>query len=393
MHYGIAPLFLATVTMAQSTLPGPSGLGAVKDGMGKLGIHEKPDQPQLAMETRLPPEMLPEIFKHLGPVDLLPTLASNRQFYATVVMMLKSEAKVIDAQYLEDPTVSEANKQQYRSFELTNPLATRKHYNWYFWHHLQFRWDHGLLPSTAVLSSSQKHLTAGVVLGNLRDDIITLCKLYLQHAPTVIPGNDGAVATPLALIPYPDLFTVLPVEPRPDYLEQLKALSSRFSYNRFQPFENVGDGILGAFNRKYVMEVPALVERYLNVINQNDLIPLLEKYEAGSAYRILTQDVALNDPVRARYFLNDIMAFQVIPKLIMAYVSKRYYKEALAFIDLMQSNPYLSEFWNRNGGSTGLNYYERAAFMVLRYKLDENAEEFVHQLQATPNFRVNRLYQ
>ncbi|KAJ1973689.1 hypothetical protein H4R34_004989, partial [Dimargaris verticillata] len=378
--------------MAQSILPGPSGLDTM-NGMEKLGIPETLDQPQLAMETRLPPEMLPEIFKHLGPVDLLPTLASNRQFYATVVMMLKSEAKVIGAQYLEDPTVSEANKQRYRIFKSTNPLATRKHYNWYFWHHLQFRWDHGLLPSTAALGSSQKHITAGVVLDNLRDDIITLCKLYLQHAPTAIPGDDGAVATPPASIPYPDLFTALPVEPRSDYLEQLKALSSRFSYNRFQPFENVGDGILGAFNRKYVMEVPALVEGYLTVINQNDLIPLLEKYEAGSAYRILAQGVALNDPVRARYFLNDIMAFQVIPKLIMAYVSKCYYKEALAFIDLMQSNPYLSKFWNRNGDSTGLNYYERAAFMVLRYKLDENAKGFVHQLQATPNFRVNRLYQ
>ncbi|KAJ1966884.1 hypothetical protein H4R34_006456, partial [Dimargaris verticillata] len=176
------------------------------------------------------------------------------------------------------------------------------------------------------------------------------------------PNNIHANQIPPALISNPDVFYGLPVVPRSDYGDAFKQLLASTRQSIYRAYTDISQGPLGAFNAGYVMETPSLVEEYLDVINHGDLRLSLEARPNELLYNILVNVIELNNPNRARYFFMDIMVFQVIPKLIMAYVSKGYYKQALAFIGKMLSNSHFSDFWKLIKADTDLNYYERAAF-------------------------------
>ncbi|KAJ1971881.1 hypothetical protein H4R34_005597, partial [Dimargaris verticillata] len=141
------------------------------------------------------------------------------------------------------------------------------------------------------------------------------------------------------------------------------------------------------------MDMPALVERYLEIINDVDFHPFLVERQNEPLYGILAKDIVHNDPDRTRYFFNDIVAFHVVPELITAYVAKGYYDQALAFVDKLLENPHLSDFWKSIKVDTGLNYYERAVYTALFLDHGEKAFVFLEQMQLKLGFKVNRLSQ
>ncbi|KAJ1971420.1 hypothetical protein H4R34_005751, partial [Dimargaris verticillata] len=135
-------------------------------------------------------------------------------------------------------------------------------------------------------------------------------------------------------------------------------------------------GYLGAFNNGYVMEIPALVEKYLEIINHDDVFSALEACQGEQLYDIILSDIVHNDPDRARYFFNNIVAYYVIPELIAAHVVKGYYNWVLTFIEKMRTNPYLLKFWNVHNGGTGTSYYELAVYAALECTMGKNADTF-----------------
>ncbi|KAJ1970795.1 hypothetical protein H4R35_005651 [Dimargaris xerosporica] len=296
-------------------------------------------------------------------------------------------------QYLQDPTVPKADEQQHSELQQPDPSAADAQFNKYFWRHLQFRWDCGLLPRSSGLGSSQQYITTDVVIDNFQDNLFNLCRLYLQSAPLVMLGPDDAVQIPLGYIAYPDLSRVLSVPYRTDYGDISSQLNKFFSFDRFQPYNAIENGAFGAFNHGYVMEIPDLMERYLEVINEDDLYLPLQALQENAVYDIFIKVIALEDPARVQYFFNDIMAYQVIPNFVMAHVGKGYYDQALAFINRMRTNTYLSKLFNRIPADGHPNYYEQAVYMALGYTMNENATKFVMRLIAEHNLRINRMYQ
>ncbi|KAJ1980648.1 hypothetical protein H4R34_002369 [Dimargaris verticillata] len=124
------------------------------------------------------------------------------------------------------------------------------------------------------------------------------------------------------------------------------------------------------------MQIPDLVEKYLEIINRGNLISPLEARGQDPAYDILVKNVVFKDYSRARYVFKNIMAAQIIPTLIMAYVAEGYYGEVLVFIDRMLNNSDLFNFWQNLPYYTGLDYYERAAYMALQAECGMFVEQF-----------------
>ncbi|KAJ1968618.1 hypothetical protein H4R35_006377 [Dimargaris xerosporica] len=306
--------------------------------------------------------------------------------------MLGLDRKAMETQYLQDPTISNKAKQEFHALRQADPTAEPQKFNKYLWRQLQFRWDCKLLPIVWGLSPSQK---ANMVIDNLPHDVINLGELYLQQAQVLAPHTIAGNPTPLDLTLYPDIFKGLPVASRPDYEDVANRFQQFIGPKAHQVFSDIEHGFLGAFNAGYVMEIPNLVKKYVEIINQVDLLPFIQQRHAEPIYGILAKDIAHNDPDRIRYFFNDIMAFHVIPKLIMAHVAKGYYNQVLAFINEMLESKYLKKFFDSIKVDTSLNYYERAAYMALRQPMDKNTTKFLKQSQkrAMPEFRVNRLYQ
>ncbi|KAJ1971014.1 hypothetical protein H4R34_005877, partial [Dimargaris verticillata] len=126
-----------------------------------------------------------------------------------------------------------------------------------------------------------------------------------------------------------------------------------------------------------------LVEKYLEVINQTDLCPLLAARQEEPLYHVLANSIVVNDPNRAQHFFNDIVAFQVIPEIIAVHVAKGYYAEVLVFIDRMMKSPHLSDFWEAIPVNARLDYYEQAVFVALQREIDPKAKDFVMQVIET----------
>ncbi|KAJ1975373.1 hypothetical protein H4R34_004355 [Dimargaris verticillata] len=382
MRYGITLLLLAAVAMAQPALPDAPGSDATNVGMEKLSIQENPGQPPLATIDDLPLEMLAETLKQNDPMDLQAILPTNHQFYGAAAIALGPELQVIGAQYLDDPTVPEEDKQRYRDLQQLGSSAAPAMFNGYFWQHLKFRLSHGLFSIPWGENPSQNHITADVVLDELSDGAYELCWLYLRTIPTLVPNNDETNPTPPGSLMYPDIYAGLPLVAGTNY-QDLNYRLLRSFYPSHPDISEVETGYIGAFNKGYVMEISAQVEKYLEVIDQADLLSSLEARQDELVYDIIANHIAHNDPVRARYFFNDIVAFQVIPELIAAHVVTRYYNQALVLIDRMQNNPYLSAFRESVIADIDLNYYELAVYVALELTMDENADDFVKQVIQT----------
>ncbi|KAJ1973481.1 hypothetical protein H4R35_004099 [Dimargaris xerosporica] len=250
---------------------------------------------------------------------LKPLRTISRKFYHAVAAALEPEKTVIEAHYLQEPAIPNKVKAEYRSLQQAVPPQVTAHFTRYFWDHLQFRQDYGILLPHWKVDISQILATT---IDNLRDDMYILCEF-----------NDG-----------------------------------------------------------YMMEIPDLVEGHLKIINTIDLLPTLEKHQNKLIYKIWIENIALKDPARSQHFFNDIIAFQIIPNLIGAYIAKGYYNQVLAFIRTMVTNDYLKRFWRSISSNNGLNYYERAAYWALGTG-HEKAIEFVGQMKDMPEFRANRLFQ
>ncbi|KAJ1979559.1 hypothetical protein H4R34_002770, partial [Dimargaris verticillata] len=130
----------------------------------------------------------------------------------------------------------------------------------------------------------------------------------------------------------------------------------------------------------YVADIPALVEKYLEIINNDDLCLSLQARQHDPVYATLVKHITRNDPERTRYFFNDIVGFQVIPELIAAHVAMGYYNQALMFINKMLNSPYLVRFQQSIEANTSLNYYELAVYMALQREMNQNAKDFVKQV-------------
>ncbi|KAJ1979571.1 hypothetical protein H4R34_002782 [Dimargaris verticillata] len=326
-------------------------------------------------------------------MDLQAILPTNHKFYSAAAIALGPELQVIGAQYLEDPTVPEEEKQRYRSLQQTDSLASPAMFNGYFWQHLKFRWDHDLFSIPWGENPSQNHITADVVLDHLRDDIIILSRTYLRFAPDLVEAFANPEPIPLDSVPHPDLFLVHPLLQQTNFYHLYMTLLSSTASNGFEAFTSITKDPLGAFNKGYVADIPALVEKYLEVINNDNLCLSLQARQHDPVYATLAPHITRNDPDRTRYFFNDIMGFQVIPRLIMAHVAMGYFKQALVFIDRMLNNPYLVSLWQSIEADTGLNYYELAAYAALSADQSDKTFVFVATMKEQPGFRINRLTQ
>ncbi|KAJ1974032.1 hypothetical protein H4R35_003809 [Dimargaris xerosporica] len=383
MRFVTILLHLTAVVITQLVLPKASQCDAGSVLTKLFNVHQNINQVSMATIEDMPPEVLAEVLKQLDPTTLRAIQRTSHQFNSTITMLLSPEYKMIEAQYLQDPTILvKDTAQDWKYQNKMDSSAARAQLGPYFWRHLQFRWNHGLLPRSGGLSSSQKHITADMVVDSLRDDVIIFCKIYLQKAHPIVPTNNDFNPTPPLWISYPDIFTVLSVPHGPDYGEAYQRLQQSVDINSQQSVAQIRNGILGAFNADYVVEIPALVEKYLEVVSRVDLLPSLSAHQEDPIYDILTSKVVLNDFSRAWYVFNDIIAFQVIPTLIMAYVAKGYFDDVLAFIDRMRNNPYLARFGQYIQVDTGLNYYECAAYTALYMHSKKVAVDFVNQLQS-----------
>ncbi|KAJ1972391.1 hypothetical protein H4R34_005425, partial [Dimargaris verticillata] len=139
------------------------------------------------------------------------------------------------------------------------------------------------------------------------------------------------------------------------------------------------------------MDIPALVKKYIAVINHANFVALLQECHDELINKLLINKISHDDPTRAQYFFNDVVAFQVIPELIVAHVVKGYYDEVLVFINEMLENPHLQRFWTRVPADTSLDYYELAVYMALSRTMDDNAEQFTKHVIDTYKLLDNGL--
>ncbi|KAJ1971212.1 hypothetical protein H4R35_005402 [Dimargaris xerosporica] len=127
----------------------------------------------------------------------------------------------------------------------------------------------------------------------------------------------------------------------------------------------VEHGYIGAIKNAKVTKAADLVSKYLQLINDYDLLPFLQKEQTDSVFMYWAEVIARNDPYQARYFLNNIMAFQVIPKIAMLYIKAIGLDTAIAFIDEMVENSYVRSFWESVPDGIEVNYYEQGNELVV----------------------------
>ncbi|KAJ1973496.1 hypothetical protein H4R34_005056 [Dimargaris verticillata] len=170
MRYEITLLLLAAVAMAQPALPDTSESDAVVVGMEQLGLQENLSQNPLATLGNMSSEVLIGILGKAEPKNQRNILTTSRRIHKTITEMWRNVPKEIKAQYLQDPTVSNEDKLRYQSLQQADPSAAQAQLNDYTWRRLQYRWDHGLLPSTGDIIS-QTQVTVDVVLDALKDGL------------------------------------------------------------------------------------------------------------------------------------------------------------------------------------------------------------------------------
>ncbi|KAJ1966337.1 hypothetical protein H4R35_006991, partial [Dimargaris xerosporica] len=155
--------------------------------------------------------------------------------------------------------------------------------------------------------------------------------------------------------------------------------------------EGVAHGYLGAAKEKHVEEAVGLVNKYLKLINNYDLLPILEKAQNDPVSTYWAEVIGRNDPYQVRYFLYDIMAFQVIPRVAIWYTIQEKLDLAIQFIDAMMNDNNLTLFLQSIPNDTVVNYYEQAAYMALQIGLPD-AGGFLKLVRGKPGFNINRLY-
>ncbi|KAJ1960888.1 hypothetical protein H4R35_007506, partial [Dimargaris xerosporica] len=155
--------------------------------------------------------------------------------------------------------------------------------------------------------------------------------------------------------------------------------------------EEVAHEYLGAAKEKHVEEAVGLVNKYLKLINNYDLLPILEKAQNDPVSMYWAKVIGRNDPYQVRYFLYDIMAFQVIPRIAIRYTMQKELDLAIQFIDAMMNDNNLTLFLKSIPNDTGVNYYEQAAYMALQTGLSD-AGGFLELVRGKPEFNINRLY-
>ncbi|KAJ1970813.1 hypothetical protein H4R35_005638, partial [Dimargaris xerosporica] len=389
MRYGIALMALVAAAWTQPMQTDVQRTFTAHATPGQFEDEQKSELLSPSSIKTMPLELLVNSLRRLNPMTLKPLKTINRKFYHAVAAALEPEKTVIEAHYLQEPAIPNKVKAEYRCLQQAVPPQVTAHFTRYFWDHLQFRQDYGILLPHWKVDISQILATT---IDNLRDDMYILCEQYFSKEHLMTPSPmDAKPSTPTSLS-YSGFFTKPPIVPVQDYSQILDQLKESVKFMGFQSFTAVRKGILGEFNDGYMMEIPDLVEGHLKIINTIDLLPTLEKHQNKLIYKIWIENIALKNPARSQHFFNDIMAFQIIPNLIGAYVAKGYYNQVLAFIRTMVTNDYLKRFWRSISSNNGLNYYERAAYWALGTG-HEKAMEFVGQMKDMPGFRANRLFQ
>ncbi|KAJ1971614.1 hypothetical protein H4R34_005683 [Dimargaris verticillata] len=131
--------------------------------------------------------------------------------------------------------------------------------------------------------------------------------------------------------------------------------------------------------------------KYLETIHKVNLLPFLSSKLDDLESQFWLKIIAQNNKFRARYFFNDIVAFQAIPKIAIWFVMRRKWEQAIEFIDRMLDNAYLSDYLKSIPIDTGVNYYEQAAYTALALGYS-TASAFLLLVQNKPEFNINRLY-
>ncbi|KAJ1975792.1 hypothetical protein H4R35_002992 [Dimargaris xerosporica] len=409
MRYEVTLLLLAAVAMAmgQPTMSGNSGIvdnpsspsdlqptpsgqpNRFKSWMNKFLISAKqaldPTKPKKASKD---PWELPSDLKQWK--ESFET--SHFDHFVKLVDEQGLLRKAIEKQYLEDPTGPYADEQQYQKHLETNNAEAKNWFNHYLWRHVKFHHDHDLLLESTRLDSSRVYITGDVVVASLCYHIHIFSDLYYKYAASEKSRSSETKQIPYDGVPYPDIFTGLPVLPDYDY-DRSKSILRHYKAKGYKELSisDVIEGPLGAFNQDYVMEVPGLVERYLEVINNADFYQLKSTSYPLSRDALLYEIGHFNNK-RVQYALNNIMAFQVIPELITAYVAKGYYDQVVMFIEKMGVSLYMDTFW-KSIPDYRLDYYECAAYVALAQTMNDNATKFVRRLKNEYNLSIPRLYQ
>ncbi|KAJ1969415.1 hypothetical protein H4R34_006164, partial [Dimargaris verticillata] len=109
-----------------------------------------------------------------------------------------------------------------------------------------------------------------------------------------------------------------------------------------------------------MLEIPRLVKGYLETIREVNLLPFLEPNLDDPESQFWVKVIAQNNEFRARYYFNDIVAFQTIPRIVALYIRNQYWALAIEFIDTMMRDENLKGFLDSIPVDARINYFEQA---------------------------------
>ncbi|KAJ1976185.1 hypothetical protein H4R34_004072, partial [Dimargaris verticillata] len=242
------------------------------------------------------------------------------------------------------------------------------------------------------------------MLRDPRDDMIVLQRLHRhtlnKYMQPENPGNEGGDFPNL----HPDIFKVIPVS-ADNYSSMLRhQLADNVIDVILKYIINVDYGYLGTIKYETMEEgglftatdgkkqgISDLMRQYLEIINHIDLRPFLESTHDNFLSQFWKEVIAQNDEFRARYYFNDIVALQVIPKIAIAYIKRNHWRQAISFIDEMLLNPDLSRFLNTISVDTDVNYYEQMAYAAAATN-KSFATDLLNEVKYKPGFNIKRLY-
>ncbi|KAJ1974546.1 hypothetical protein H4R35_003559 [Dimargaris xerosporica] len=168
---------------------------------------------------------------------------------------------------------------------------------------------------------------------------------------------------------------------------QLHLHVSRFDY---KDVTTVDHGYLNLANKEQMYKAIDLMKKYLETIHKVNFLPFLRENPKHPVSNFWIEIITLNDPFRARYYF-DIMAFQVIPKIAILYVTKKKFEQVIRFIDAMLKDTYLSTFLQSIPKAIRANYYEQVVYAALSLGKG-NLIAFLKRVQTKRGFDINRLY-
>ncbi|KAJ1962613.1 hypothetical protein H4R35_007334, partial [Dimargaris xerosporica] len=161
---------------------------------------------------------------------------------------------------------------------------------------------------------------------------------------------------------YSDLFVLLPLPEGTSEEELRHRLASEGDQIVPQDITKVTHGYLGIVRQRTFAGTVDLVTECLQYFNNYDLLPFFQENQSEPEYEYWAKVIIPNDSYMARYYFNDLMAFQVIPKIVVRYIARGQSELAIWFIDLIVDNYYLNEFFKSTYYATDINYYELAAY-------------------------------